>query len=77
VGIINKTINAIFIGAIKLYQITLSPVLGNNCRFNPSCSQYGIAAFKSFPFVKAVALTIKRIFKCHPFSEGGADPLPK
>jgi hypothetical protein len=76
-GIINKSLNSIFIGAIKLYQITLSPFLGNNCRFRPTCSQYGIGAFRSLPFLKAVFLTTKRILRCHPFSGGGIDPVPK
>ncbi|MBN4080727.1 membrane protein insertion efficiency factor YidD [Caldithrix abyssi] len=69
--------NSIFISAIKLYRITLSPFLGNNCRFYPTCSQYGIDAFQSFPFFKAFGLTVKRIVKCHPFSKGGIDTIPR
>jgi len=74
---LNKIINSFFIGVIKLYQITLSPFLGNNCRFHPTCSQYSIEAFQSFAFFKAFGLTLKRIAKCHPFSKGGIDPIPR
>jgi len=66
----------ILIGFIKLYQITLSPFLGDSCRFYPSCSNYGIEAIKKHGAFKGFYLTIKRIFKCHPFHPGGHDPVP-
>lgn len=65
---------AIFI--IKIYQAVLSPALPSSCRFYPSCSSYGVMAYKKFGFLKASLLTIKRIGKCHPFHPGGYDPLP-
>ncbi|HIB79691.1 MAG TPA: membrane protein insertion efficiency factor YidD [Candidatus Marinimicrobia bacterium] len=73
----NKVVNSLFIYTIKFYQITLSPLLGGSCRFHPTCSRYGIDAFRAFSFFKAFALTAKRISKCHPFSAGGFDPTPK
>lgn len=66
----------IFIFIIKLYQILISPFLGDNCRFTPSCSQYTIEAIKKYGIFKGSFLSIKRILKCHPFHKGGHDPLP-
>jgi putative membrane protein insertion efficiency factor len=51
-------------------------MLGNNCRFYPSCSSYALEAFHLHGVVKGSYLTITRIFKCHPFHEGGIDPVP-
>lgn len=62
---------------IRLYQILLSPILGKNCRFYPTCSSYGIQSLKRFGFFKGIYLTIKRLIKCHPFNDGGFDPVPE
>lgn len=61
---------------IALYQFLLSPWIGRQCRFSPSCSHYAKAAFERYSFTKAFILSIKRIARCHPFAEGGEDPLP-
>jgi putative membrane protein insertion efficiency factor len=61
---------------IKLYQGMLSPLLPNACRYNPTCSQYGVEAFQKYPFFKALMLTVKRIGRCHPWGGSGYDPLP-
>lgn len=66
----------LFIGLIKIYQYTISPLLGPSCRFEPSCSQYGIEAFKKYGLFKGMHLTLKRIFKCHPWGGHGHDPVP-
>jgi hypothetical protein len=66
----------IFIGLIRLYQVTLSKVLPPVCRFTPSCSQYAIAAYERFGVIKGSYLTLRRIIRCHPFNKGGYDPLP-
>ncbi len=60
---------------IRFYQLGISPFLGKNCRFNPTCSSYAKEAFEKKPFFTALGLTLKRISKCHPFHEGGDDPL--
>jgi putative membrane protein insertion efficiency factor len=65
-----------FIGLIKLYQLILSPWLGPSCRFTPTCSQYGLEAFKKYGVFKGFWLTIKRIAKCHPWGGHGYDPVP-
>jgi len=61
---------------IKIYQKTLSPFIGNSCRFNPTCSKYGYEAISKHGAIKGGFLTIKRILKCHPFHPGGYDPVP-
>jgi len=67
----------IIIYLIKFYQITLSPLLGSNCRFQPTCSQYMIEAINLHGVLKGVRLGIKRISKCHPWGNHGYDPVPK
>jgi len=61
---------------IKAYQIILSPILGNNCRFLPTCSEYSIESLKAYGLIKGIFLTVKRIGKCHPWGSHGYDPLP-
>lgn len=65
-----------FIGLIKLYQLIISPWLGPSCRFTPTCSQYGLEAFKKYGIFKGFWLTAKRISHCHPWGGHGYDPLP-
>ncbi|MEE9543178.1 MAG: membrane protein insertion efficiency factor YidD [Thermodesulfobacteriota bacterium] len=67
---------AIFKFLIRLYRAFISPLLPPACRFYPSCSEYALDAFGSNGFFKALYLTIKRIFRCHPLSDGGYDPVP-
>ncbi|TGL24346.1 membrane protein insertion efficiency factor YidD [Leptospira yanagawae] len=69
--------NRLFLFLIFLYKKLLSPLLPPSCRFNPSCSEYAKQAFETFPWYKAFVLSIIRISKCHPYHEGGHDPLPK
>lgn len=64
------------IGLIKFYQKFISPLFPPSCRFYPTCSQYSLECFRTFPFHKAIFLTIKRLSKCHPFHRGGVDPVP-
>lgn len=66
----------IFILVVKGYQFLISPLLGNNCRFYPSCSHYMIQAIERFGIFKGVFLGLKRLSKCHPWHEGGMDPVP-
>ncbi len=61
---------------VKGYQLFISPFLGNNCRFYPSCSQYMIQAIEEFGAIKGIYLGVKRLSKCHPWHEGGIDPVP-
>jgi len=62
---------------IKAYQWLISPLLGNNCRHIPSCSEYTFEAIKSHGAVRGIGLGAKRISKCHPWSEAKFAPEPK
>ena len=62
---------------IKGYQRLISPLLGNNCRHIPSCSEYTLEAIKSHGTVRGIGLGAKRISKCPPWSEAKFDPVPK
>jgi hypothetical protein len=61
---------------IRSYQQVISPLLGPNCRFRPTCSQYSIEALIRFGLVKGSILGLRRVVKCHPFNCGGDDPVP-
>ncbi|MDO8518758.1 MAG: membrane protein insertion efficiency factor YidD [Deltaproteobacteria bacterium] len=61
---------------IQLYQRWISPVLPASCRFAPTCSDYARQSFERYPTLKGFFLTVKRIVKCHPYCEGGIDPVP-
>lgn len=62
--------------AIRSYQKYLSPLLGKNCIYEPSCSQYAKEAIERYGFTKGSVLAAKRISRCHPFHQGGFDPVP-
>jgi len=72
-----KIINQIFILPIRAYQIILSPLLGANCRYQPTCSQYMIEAINEWGPFKGIWLGLKRIGRCHPWAGHGHDPVPK
>lgn len=61
---------------IRIYQIFLSPLLGKNCRFDPTCSRYAMECFEKFSFFKALWYSIKRLLSCHPWGKFGEDPVP-
>ena len=71
-----KILNFIFIIPIKLYQILLSPLLGQSCRYHPTCSQYAIEAIEKYGPIKGIWLGTKRIARCHPWGGSGHDPVP-
>jgi len=61
---------------IKGYRVFISPLLGNNCRFYPCCSSYALEAIQRHGAFTGSVLIIKRLLRCHPFCEGGIDPVP-
>lgn len=61
---------------IKGYRLLVSPFLGQSCRFQPSCSRYTEEAIQIHGALKGSALGVKRICRCHPWNEGGYDPVP-
>ncbi|MEM8844382.1 MAG: membrane protein insertion efficiency factor YidD [Pseudomonadota bacterium] len=70
-------VNKLFISLIRLYQKFISPMTPPSCRFYPSCSQYAIEAIQVHGALKGTYLSIRRLSKCHPFHEGGLDPVPE
>ena len=61
---------------IRVYQLTLSPLLGPKCRFYPSCSNYALEAVRRYGAVRGGWLSLKRLARCHPWNPGGFDPVP-
>lgn len=69
-------LSRIFIALIKVYQILLSPIFGQQCRFYPTCSHYSIEAITKHGAIVGTYYTIRRLLKCHPWHTGGHDPIP-
>ena len=70
-------IKRFFIGLVKGYQYLISPLLGQNCRYTPTCSEYSIEAFYKHGIIKGVYLSLKRVLNCYPLGGEGFDPVPK
>ncbi|MBP9995423.1 MAG: membrane protein insertion efficiency factor YidD [bacterium] len=66
----------VMIGLIYVYKYTLSPLIGRNCRYTPTCSTYGVQAIRKYGAIKGGWLTIKRIASCNPWGGSGYDPVP-
>lgn len=71
-----KILSALMIGLIRLYQMTLSPLIGRSCRYTPTCSEYGLEAIRKHGPFKGGWLTLKRIVSCNPWGGSGYDPVP-
>ena len=63
-------------GLIRCYQVVLSPFIGNQCRFHPSCSVYSMQSIERFGALRGSWLTVRRLGRCQPFCDGGLDPVP-
>ncbi len=61
---------------INIYRYTLSPLFGNQCRYYPTCSHYAENALKEYGAWRGIIMAVKRISRCHPWHEGGYDPVP-
>lgn len=70
-------LKGILIFFIRVYQVTLSPLLGQNCRHMPSCSKYTVEAIQVWGPFKGFWMGLKRISRCHPWGTSGYDPVPK
>jgi hypothetical protein len=66
----------ILLSLIRFYRKYISPTKPPSCRFQPTCSSYGLEAIERFGALKGGYMTIKRVLKCHPFHPGGFDPVP-
>ncbi|MBC7417075.1 MAG: membrane protein insertion efficiency factor YidD [Pedobacter sp.] len=75
-GFIKSIFTWIFLALIRIYQYAISPMLGANCRFTPSCSTYGVEAIKKYGPFKGGWMALKRIGRCHPWGKHGHDPVP-
>ena len=62
---------------IKIYQFIVSPFIGQNCRYLPTCSEYAIESLKLHGLLRGSFFAIRRVLKCHPFGGHGFDPIPK
>jgi len=74
---VKNPLSYILILIVKLYQKLLSPLLGPNCRYQPTCSHYMIEAIMEWGFIKGLYLGIRRVLRCHPWASFGYDPVPK
>lgn len=70
-------IKRLFILPIRAYQYLISPLLGQNCRHTPTCSEYTAQAIEEWGAIKGVRMGLKRLSKCHPWGTHGYDPVPK
>ena len=73
---LNKIIIFPFVLFIRVYQLIISPMIGSNCRFIPTCSEYAMESLREYGLIKGIFLSIKRIGKCHPWGSHGYDPIP-
>jgi uncharacterized protein len=71
-----KAVRAVVVAPIVAYQLLISPFLGNNCRFYPSCSQYAKEAVLKHGVLRGVVLAVRRIVRCNPWNPGGVDIVP-
>lgn len=76
IAVIFWPLKKLMILIIKIYKYLISPWLPNACRYEPTCSQYGIEALNKYGFIKGLYLLVKRISKCHPWGGHGYDPVP-
>ena len=74
---INKLFKLLLIIPIRIYQKLLSPLLGSNCRYTPTCSHYTVDAIEEWGALKGGYMGIKRILSCNPWGGSGYDPVPK
>ncbi len=65
-----------FTAIIRVYQVTLSPLVGGQCRYSPTCSHYALDAYREHGPLRGTCMTVRRILRCHPFAKGGYDPVP-
>lgn len=66
----------LLMGVVRFYRYAISPMLGSNCRFHPSCSAYALEAVERHGAARGSILALRRIGRCHPWSDGGYDPVP-
>lgn len=75
-SLLDRLLSPLILGLIKVYQLTLSLFIGQQCRFHPTCSHYMAEAIQIHGVIKGVKMGSKRLSHCHPWHEGGYDPVP-
>lgn len=70
-------IKSLLLGLIGMYRYGISPMLGRNCRFHPTCSEYAMDAIRTHGALRGTWLAMRRVGRCHPFNPGGYDPVPE
>jgi len=74
---VSRVFQVFFVGIIQAYRWTLSPLIGRQCRYEPTCSAYGLEAIRVHGPWRGGWMALKRIARCHPFVKGGYDPVPR
>jgi uncharacterized protein len=69
-------VKPVLLASLRVYRYAISPMLGRNCRFVPSCSEYAMEAVERHGALRGAWLAMRRVGRCHPFSAGGYDPVP-
>ncbi len=67
----------LLIQLVRAYRYLLSPLLGNHCRYYPSCSEYALSALEQHGALRGSWMSVRRLARCHPFHAGGFDPVPE
>ncbi len=75
-GRVSKVLAWPFILLVRTYQVVISPLLGNRCRFDPTCSAYALQALRQHGVLRGGGLTLRRLARCHPWGGRGYDPVP-
>jgi len=76
-GLVSRATVGAMVFVVRAYQVVVSPLLGPCCRYAPSCSAYAIEALEVHGVVRGLVLAAWRVLRCHPFAEGGYDPVPR
>lgn len=76
IGLVRQGIIAVLVLLVRGYQVFISPMLGANCRYQPTCSRYMVEALHKHGPIKGLWLGLKRIGSCHPWGGSGYDPVP-
>ena len=76
IALLKTLLSKLLIGLVNIYRYLISPIIGPRCRFYPTCSNYMIEAIQLHGPIKGTWLGLKRLGRCHPYNEGGYDPVP-
>ena len=74
--LLDSVLSRALLGSIRIYQLTLSPIIGGACRFEPTCSRYADEAIRKYGAFRGTRLAVGRLLRCHPLHHGGFDPVP-